>query len=890
MHRRIGIGLVALALLIAGASGAVAGDHQATVTFENQTSGGTTVTVDSVTLPNGGFVAIHDSTLADGAVLSSVRGTSAYLEAGTHENVTVTLDEPISEDATLIAMPHKDTDGDRIYEFVASSGGADGPYTVDGNIVMTSAEVTASATVSYETQPTKGGSLVVDRVELAKGGFVTIHDATVTEGAVFDSVRGTSAYLSAGVHENVRVTLDEPLSSSATVVPMAHLDTNDNEQYDFLTSEGEADGPYTDMNGDIVLTTGKAKIMNTASATFANQTSGGHYVEVESVFLPEGGFVTAHDGSLADGAVFDSVRGTSAYLGAGYHENVGIVLDEPLDSQTTIIAMPHKDTNDNEQYDFVTSEGEADGPYTDSMGNIVVDSGTVTIGATVAIDDQASNGNTVVVERADLPEDGFVTIHDASLTAGAVFDSVRGSSPYLESGLSENVEITLDEPLTTTTQVYAMPHRDSNDNRVYDFVTSEGGADGPFTSMGNIVLDPATVTVTAQVTIADQMSDGETVTIERTTLHNGGFITIHDASLADGAVFDSVRGSSAYLAPGTHENVEITLDTPYETNGTAVAMPHLDTNGNERYDFVTSEGAADGPYTAGDTIVTDAASIGLPARADVTFESQATAGASLTVAEVSMTRGGFVTIHDASLTEGAVFDSVRGTSDYLAPGTHENVTVELKNDERIEESGTFIAMPHMDTNDNERYDFVRSDGANDGPFTTAGGDIVVAPAEVTLRQASVSIMDQTSSGETVRVASASLSQGGFITIHDASLQDGAVFDSVRGSSAYLEAGSHSDVEVTLDDPLEESGTVIAMPHLDTNGNEQYDFVASEGANDGPYTTAGGDIVVDAGAITVEQTEMTEMDDATPTEGNGPGFGVAAAIVALAGAALLARRR
>ncbi|WP_435195498.1 DUF7282 domain-containing protein [Natronomonas sp. EA1] len=274
----------------------------------------------------------------------------------------------------------------------------------------------------------------------------------------------------------------------------------------------------------------------------------------------------------------------------------------------------------------------------------------------------------------------------------------------------------------------------------------------------------------------------------------------------------------------------------------------------------------------------------------MTFESQATAGASLTVAEVSMTRGGFVTIHDASLTEGAVFDSVRGTSDYLAPGTHENVTVELKNDERIEESGTFIAMPHMDTNDNERYDFVRSDGANDGPFTTAGGDIVVAPAEVTLRQASVSIMDQTSSGETVRVASASLSQGGFITIHDASLQDGAVFDSVRGSSAYLEAGSHSDVEVTLDDPLEESGTVIAMPHLDTNGNEQYDFVASEGANDGPYTTAGGDIVVDAGAITVEQTEMTEMDDATPTEGNGPGFGVAAAIVALAGAALLARRR
>jgi hypothetical protein len=38
-------------------------------------------------------------------------------------------------------------------------------------------------------------------------------------------------------------------------------------------------------------------------------------------------------------------------------------------------------------------------------------------------------------------------------------------------------------------------------------------------------------------------------------------------------------------------------------------MAHRDTNGNETYDFVTSGGAADGPYTDAGSAVTDSASI-----------------------------------------------------------------------------------------------------------------------------------------------------------------------------------------------------------------------------------------------------------------------------------------
>jgi PGF-CTERM protein len=112
------------------------------------------------------------------------------------------------------------------------------------------------------------------------------------------------------------------------------------------------------------------------------------------------------------------------------------------------------------------------------------------------------------------------------------------------------------------------------------------------------VVDTTRVSVNAVVTASDQTTDGETVTIDSVTLHDGGFVTVHDATVTEGAVFESVRGTSDYLAPGTHENVTVELDAPLNETTTIVPMAHMDTNGNEVYDFVTSEGAEDGPYVA----------------------------------------------------------------------------------------------------------------------------------------------------------------------------------------------------------------------------------------------------------------------------------------------------
>jgi len=127
-------------------------DETASVSFEDQESDGTTVEVASATLPEGGFVTIHDSTLLDGEVTGSVIGVSEYLDAGDHEDVDVDLyegvpgaefdDDELSEDETLIAMPHLDTDDDEEYTFVETEGEEDGPYTEDGEPVTDAAEIT----------------------------------------------------------------------------------------------------------------------------------------------------------------------------------------------------------------------------------------------------------------------------------------------------------------------------------------------------------------------------------------------------------------------------------------------------------------------------------------------------------------------------------------------------------------------------------------------------------------------------------------------------------------------------------------------------------------------------------------------------------------------------
>ena len=74
--------------------------------------------------------------------------------------------------------------------------------------------------------------------------------------------------------------------------------------------------------------------------------------------------------------------------------------------------------------------------------------------------------------------------------------------------------------------------------------------------------------------------------------------------------------------------------------------------------------------------------------------------------------------------------------------------------------------------------------------------------------------DQESTGGSVTVASATLTDAGFVVL----VRD----DEIVGVSAYLPAGRHENVEIALDRPLFESGTLTATIQTDTNGNGTFD--------------------------------------------------------------------
>ncbi|MCU4925716.1 MSCRAMM family adhesin SdrC [Halobacteria archaeon AArc-dxtr1] len=191
-------------------------EGEASISLADQTGNGTTVTVDSVSLSEGGFVAIYDGVAAD-ADPEAVIGASGYLSAGDHENVEIELDEPIEASGPIVAVVHHDTTDDETFQYAETDGAEDDPYVtpggapiLDGAFYTVDEEIDdPEATLSVSDQDGDGTELVVDEANASVEYRLT---------AEYDDETVESDAVDAGEPvENESLALDPPIEDNTTV-------------------------------------------------------------------------------------------------------------------------------------------------------------------------------------------------------------------------------------------------------------------------------------------------------------------------------------------------------------------------------------------------------------------------------------------------------------------------------------------------------------------------------------------------------------------------------------------------------------------------------------------------------------------------------------------------
>jgi len=118
--------------------------------------------------------------------------------------------------------------------------------------------------------------------------------------------------------------------------------------------------------------------------------------------------------------------------------------------------------------------------------------------------------------------------------------------------------------------------------------------------------------------------------------------------------------------------------------------------------------------------------------------------------------------------------------------------------------------------------------------------------------ATVTFTEQTMDGDAVVVDSVSMSDGGFVVVHQQT-SDGKVV----GHSAYLEAGTHRDVRVRLDSTYADEMTLFAVTYLDSDGDGEFD--PPPGAAADTAYTATDSRVFDRAAVTRDSDDASSLD-------------------------------
>lgn len=225
-------------------------------TAENQTISQNTITVATATFDRSGWIVIHKDNGSGGPVVPGIISVPMMVDAGTSTNIEVELatTAEITDGETLWIMLHTDTGVAGTYEFDGANG-FDGPIIDDGNIVMSSIEVSAPSITAVD-QPVTGDQIIIAEVFAAVDGWIVVHNDNGSGEIELPGIIGRTK-VNAGVNTNVVIDLDatNTYTVGQKLFPMLHIDESPLDEYNF---------PGVDLPELYSFTNGEANIIVTA--------------------------------------------------------------------------------------------------------------------------------------------------------------------------------------------------------------------------------------------------------------------------------------------------------------------------------------------------------------------------------------------------------------------------------------------------------------------------------------------------------------------------------------------------------------------------------------------------------------------------------------------------
>jgi hypothetical protein len=321
-----------------------------------------------------------------------------------------------------------------------------------------------------------------------------------------------------------------------------------------------------------------------AGLVFEDQMVEGSVVVVASVTLPSAGFVVLQsDASGTPGEVL----GVSELIGAGTVLGVAVPLFFPLEAAAMVHATLHIDMDGDGQFLYEPPDEFIDLPATLAGGEPATAGATVELlpplgPAEIMLEDQRSDGATVVVAEVTLPAGGFLATHaDEDGVPGVIL----GMSGLLPEGTSTDVTVTLDRPLESSQAVFAVAYVDRDGDGVLGLTAADSLDDVAQAFDGGPARATAVVTVVkispTVLEVEDQEGDGTVVTVASVTLPSGGFLELRVDQ--DGSPGRVVLVSDL-LPAGTATDVDFEFATALDADATFWVRVRIDFDGNGELD------------------------------------------------------------------------------------------------------------------------------------------------------------------------------------------------------------------------------------------------------------------------------------------------------------------